>query len=191
MPTPYLIVVHGLPCSGKTLLARYLSRELGFPLICKDDIKEGLFDALGANDTDWSQRLSMAAFSALFKLAEQNLSSGQSVIIEGNFHPDQHNYILSGMAASLKPHVFQILCGAEGSTLQRRQMDRAAGGERHPGHRDGELDPALWESLSAGWEEPLKLPGELLRYDSASRVSRQHAEEIIKTIRGRGTGSLA
>ena len=37
---PLLILVTGLPCSGKTTLAVRMADELGLPLVTKDDIKE-------------------------------------------------------------------------------------------------------------------------------------------------------
>ena len=43
-----LVVVSGLPASGKTTVGRVLSEGLSLPLIDKDAILEALFDSLGA-----------------------------------------------------------------------------------------------------------------------------------------------
>jgi len=43
----YLIILSGIPGSGKTTFSDYLSKELGIPAISKDFIKEILFDDLG------------------------------------------------------------------------------------------------------------------------------------------------
>jgi len=43
---PLLIVVTGMPSSGKTTVAEDLSRRLQLPLIAKDTIKESLYDTL-------------------------------------------------------------------------------------------------------------------------------------------------
>ncbi|WP_425432548.1 AAA family ATPase [Hydrococcus rivularis] len=42
-----LILISGLPCTGKTTLARKIAQKLQLPLVCRDDIKESLFDSLG------------------------------------------------------------------------------------------------------------------------------------------------
>ena len=53
---PLLVLVTGLPCSGKTCVASRLSGELGLPMLAKDDIKEALFDALGYGGRERSGR---------------------------------------------------------------------------------------------------------------------------------------
>lgn len=42
-----LIIINGLPGTGKTTIAKPLASKLGFPLIAKDGIKEFLFDTVG------------------------------------------------------------------------------------------------------------------------------------------------
>ena len=42
-----IIIVAGMPASGKTTFVNKLSKELGFPVLEKDAIKEELFDVIG------------------------------------------------------------------------------------------------------------------------------------------------
>ena len=44
---PVLIAVSGLPGSGKSTLSEYIAKETGISLICKDSVKEALFDTIG------------------------------------------------------------------------------------------------------------------------------------------------
>lgn len=63
MRQPHLILVTGLPGTGKSTLARVLARHFAVPLIGKDAIKEPLFDVIGALDRHDSRRLSDASFA--------------------------------------------------------------------------------------------------------------------------------
>ena len=45
---PLVLIISGPPCTGKTTLARRLATDLGLPLMCKDTIKEVLFERLCA-----------------------------------------------------------------------------------------------------------------------------------------------
>ncbi|HEV7707307.1 MAG TPA: AAA family ATPase [Asanoa sp.] len=42
---PTLVVVSGPPGAGKTTLAHAIGREVGCPVVCRDEIKEGMAHA--------------------------------------------------------------------------------------------------------------------------------------------------
>jgi hypothetical protein len=86
----HLILITGLPGTGKSTLARSVARQLGLPLICKDTIKEPLLDVIGAADRAESRRLSDASFAVMFALARDCLRARTDVILEGSFRPGQH-----------------------------------------------------------------------------------------------------
>ena len=49
---PWVIIVSRPPCTGKTTLGQRIARELEFPFVNKDNIKELLFDRLGWKDDE-------------------------------------------------------------------------------------------------------------------------------------------
>lgn len=56
-----IIVITGLPASGKTTLARLLARELGFDVIDKDDFLEALLGTVEEFDAEFRYRCSREA----------------------------------------------------------------------------------------------------------------------------------
>jgi predicted kinase len=64
----FLVLVNGLPGSGKTTLAGRLSGALGAPLVSKDAIKEGLAPeraGIVASETMWEVAAELAGLVVL------------------------------------------------------------------------------------------------------------------------------
>ena len=163
MSSAQLIVVTGLPATGKSTLARELARMLRAPLVGKDMIKEPLLDVLGAGDDAHSRLLSTASFAILFAVARDLLACGPRVIVEGNFRPGEHERPLlqalpPGPEAAAA--IVQVLCRVEESERIARLQLRARDPGRHAGHRDAARMPA---ADSGGF---LELPGRRIELDS-------------------------
>jgi predicted kinase len=141
-----LTIILGSPASGKTTLARRLGLQWSVPVLCKDDVKEALFDSLGQGDRAWSRRLSEASFTTLVHLAARQLSLGQSCIVEGNWRAVNVPGIEPVLRAS-GARAVQIWCCADPAEIVRRFTART----RHAGHLDAlvsreELERAACEA---------------------------------------------
>jgi predicted kinase len=157
-----LVVVTGPPASGKTSLARELAHELGLSWIGKDALKETLYDVLGSGE-ELEPRLEEAARRLLLTVAEQQLASGLSAIVESNFDRDADLAPLERLWSEHPTRVVQIHCGGEEAQLLERFAERAASAERHPGHED--RPEQVREDLERGRWDPLDLPAELIEVD--------------------------
>jgi predicted kinase len=157
-----LVVVTGPPASGKTSLAQALAHELGLPWISKDALKETLYDALGSGE-ELEPRLEEAARRLLLTVAEQQLASGLSAIVESNFDRDADPAPPERLWREHATRVVQIHCRGEGTQLLERFAERAASDERHPGHEDRPEE--VRDDLERGRWDPLDLPGELIEVD--------------------------
>lgn len=179
---PNVILITGLPCTGKSTLARRLSAEFRLPLLAKDGIKEVLFDSLGWKDRQWSREMSRTSFELIFHLMEILLSTRLSFIVEGNFKAADHTERWLALKHFQAFEFFRILCFAEGETLWKRFKARADGEYRHPGHLDRATLAEFKPLLLAGRDTPLPIGGPLLEFDTTDAAAVDTAA-VITAIR--------
>ena len=180
--TPLLVLVTGLPCSGKTGIASWLSSELELPMLAKDDIKEALFDALGYGGRERSLELSGAAYAVLYHQVRRLLSAGLSLIAESNFDPEKAARQLAAIRSDLPFGLFQIQCHAPGPVLVERFRQRMERG-RHPGHADRELFAEIRPRLERGRLGLLDFEGRKLEVDTTDFSAVDH-QLLAAEVRG-------
>jgi predicted kinase len=171
-----IVLVSGAPGSGKTTLARELSRQTGLSLLSKDVIKESLWDAFDppARDLSWSRRLGGAAMEVLWALA----ASCPRVILEANFRP--HSQYERGKLTSLSGRIIEVYCRCPSPLASERYARRAARPDHHPAHVTPRLDP----DLLAEFDGPLAL-GPVIEVDTTSRVDiARVASDVTTALEG-------
>lgn len=166
MPEPLVVIVSGPPCTGKTTLGERIARELGFPFLSKDRIKELLFDTLGVGDRAWSRKLGAATMEILFLLADTELAAGRSFVLEANFRPALANGQFRAMKEKYPFRAIQVECHADTDVLLARFKARTDGGNRHPGHIDHITYPEVVADLQNGSYGPLEVADQLLMLDT-------------------------
>lgn len=129
----YCILVGGMPASGKSHLARRLSRSLGLPMFSKDDMKELLFDSVGFRNRAEKVALGVGAMDILYYAASQVMSAGGSVILENNFESSS----VPGLKVLLERYGCQpitLLLTGDYEVIYRRFLERDQSPQRHRGH---------------------------------------------------------
>ncbi|MDY7090899.1 MAG: AAA family ATPase [Actinomycetota bacterium] len=138
-----LVIVNGLPGSGKTTLAKELAGALDAPLISKDAIKEAVADVLSAKA---HQALGIASSEMMWTLAAA--MSGEVVMESWWFKPRDLRFVEAGLVRCGATSVVEVWCDVPAQLAKTRYAAR----DRHWIHNDErQLDDGWprWEKEAA------------------------------------------
>lgn len=145
-----MIIISGPPAAGKTTIARPLARAIGYPLLCMDEVKERLADAIGPEAMPIADELGDAAVQQVFAFARELLTHDVPVIIEGFFQSDRYSADLADIADLANTVLIHLK--ASDAELKARYENRALAEARHWIHGDlarlGTLTPELPEFMA-------------------------------------------
>ncbi|MFC4639057.1 AAA family ATPase [Deinococcus hohokamensis] len=162
MTVPLLLVISGLPAAGKTYLGQRLSRDLGWPLLSRDDFKRVLY----AQAPDLPRPVAgTLSFEVMLHAARAILGAGGPVLLESHFWKGQEpalRALIQDIRAQKHLRAAQLFVQAPVAELQRRHAERVARAEQREIHQPfdhHDLPPeACWY--------PLDLAVPLLRLDT-------------------------
>ena len=131
---PYVILIAGIPASGKTTYARHISEKLNIPFVGKDAIKEKLYDVLKYDTSrrENSKLYGAASYSVFFHIAECLMKADVSFVLESNFSPASADVLLP-LVQQYHYRALTVLFDADIKVLHKRFCERDATVERHPG----------------------------------------------------------
>jgi predicted kinase len=171
-----LVVVSGLPVSGKTTVCKALSERPGMPLIDKDAILEALFDSLGCPDRGERYRLSRAS-SEVLTLAE----ASQAAVVVNWWDHDSSPARLRSNASS----VVEVFCECPVEVAAARFEGR----RRRAGHHDPSRSPEEVAEEARRLRETFLGPlgvGDLVRVDTQGPLDALGAPWCPRGDRGAG-----
>ncbi|MBQ2990068.1 MAG: AAA family ATPase [Clostridia bacterium] len=128
-----LILIVGMPASGKSYFARTCGAHFGYPVLEKDEFKEILFDTLGFDCYAVKRRMDYTATLETLHAAEAMLKAGQSVIIVNNFRDDNKQAVLD-LIERYRCACVTVFFGGDSDAFYRRYVERDNKHLRHLGH---------------------------------------------------------
>lgn len=128
-----MIILAGMPASGKTFVSQRIASALGVPLVAKDRFKESLFDTLGWKEYPEKRRLDYAANAVLLDAVEIMLENGISVLIDDNFDEVATKRV-NELIDSYKVNCVTVFFDGDADAFYRRYIERDNAHARHLGH---------------------------------------------------------
>lgn len=172
---PPMLIVSGAPATGKTTLGRRIAGDFALPFLSRDDIKESLYDTIGAGDRDWSRQLGIASIQLLFYVVERLLEAGHGLVVESNFYDRYDTPRFEAVLARYAARTVQVHCTAAAPVVVARYRDRADTSERHPGHLGAAVLPELRAGLRETTWGPLRLAVPCVTVDTTDFATLDYA----------------
>lgn len=155
----YCILITGIPASGKSSMADFLTEKLRLPVISKDRIKELMYDVIGFQSREEKVKLGVAGMNIMYYMAEQLMRSRQPFILENNFE----NISRDGLLDILEKYSYKaitITLTGDYEKIYQRFLERNDSPERHRGHvvndrypelkRNNGMQPIPYENFVSG-----------------------------------------
>ena len=156
-----VVLVNGLPASGKSTLAPLLARSLGLPLFSKDVIKETHASVLGPA-APGNRLLGAAASETMWALL---LDAPCGAVLESSWRADVRPLVAAGLARAGVSRAVEVWCDVPPEVAWQRYVDRWP--SVHPIH-GALMTSEEWAAMVANGK-PLAL-GPVIRVDTTRRV---------------------
>jgi aminoglycoside phosphotransferase family enzyme/predicted kinase len=174
---PFVVLVGGLPGTGKSTLAEALGRALAAPVVSSDRTRKALAGlaptARGGPDL-YTDEGRARAYAEVLRRAEGVVASGRSVILDATFSAETRRREARALAATHGARCVIVEVACDAPTLRERLARRRAGGTVSDA-TDAELDP-----LARRYEPPDEAEGPLVRVDGAEPPARVAAEALAR-----------
>jgi glucokinase len=135
-----LVMVNGVPASGKSGVARTLSDALGWPLLALDTVKTPFLTELAPVDRLMNRTLGRASYNAIFDLI-RDAPAGSCFVMDAWFGFQPAEILTAGLEQAGVTELAELWCHAPPHVIGQRYADRVA--NRTPGHPGLDYVPEL------------------------------------------------
>jgi len=137
-----VVLVNGVPASGKSTVARAISSAGDWPLLALDTIKEAFFDHLGVGDRLYNRTLGKASYQAMFDLV-RDFPKRTIVVTDAWFGFQPTEVLRAHLARAGVQRVVEVWCHAPPEIVGERYRARLE--SRSTGHLGADYIPELME----------------------------------------------
>ncbi len=182
---PCLLLVAGLPGTGKSRIAQDLSVQAGFMVIRSDVVRKELaglpIPALPPADlreklysADWNER----TYVECLHRAERHLFAGQRVLVDATFWEEAKRQLFRSAAVKWGVPFALLVCEANSSTARSRLETRAADAS--------DADWSIYERIATKWEPVQSMEGQTVLSISTEGSAAEATGRALEALRRAG-----
>ncbi|MFN2046149.1 AAA family ATPase [Pantoea agglomerans] len=140
IPPKRVVLVNGIPASGKSTLTHALSQQFGWPVLTLDSLKEPFMHAFAPVDRQRNRQLGCAAYQAIWNIVAQAPGS-QIWLIDAWFGFQPRTLLEQGLKQAGVEEALELWLKIEPEAAVARYQARLS--HRLPGHPGAEYLPEL------------------------------------------------
>jgi glucokinase len=175
-----VLMVNGIPASGKSRMAHEISARTGWPVLSLDTVKNPFLEHLGAADRLFNRTLGKASYQSIWSIV-RDAPEGSAFIIDAWFGFQPMDLLQDYIAMAGIGPIAEVWCHAPGAVLAERYSARLD--ERPAGHPGASYIPELIELAARA--EPTGL-APLYRSDTTMPASYDAIAAWARSELGRG-----
>jgi len=156
-----VVLVNGIPASGKSTLTQAISSRLNLPVLTLDAVKEPFMSSFAPVDRQRNRQLGCAAYQAIWKIVGQ-APAGCVYLIDAWFGFQPKSVLEQGLATAGAGRALELWLDISPDEAVSRYQARLS--NRMPGHPGAEYLPEL--RRLAEQAQPMAV-GPVLRMDAA------------------------
>ena len=179
---PCLVLVAGLPGTGKSTLAKALAEQAHFHLLRSDEVRKQLAglpphaptlpESRGElYSSEWSER----TYAECLRRAEALLEQGGRVLVDANFREERRCRLFLDAATRWGVPGLMLLCRANADTVRQRLEGRREDAS--------DADWQVYRMAAMAWEEPGPITASALREVRTDRDQQQTLQGCLELLR--------